>query len=390
MAGTMLDYEGKRLLKLLIEVLQGAAPGKPQTYITYQEVHRCLGLTLNGVTYGRSLQAQGLSSLAQWVMDMDFPAITGLIVDGANYSPGDGYFTFYGKEKDPYRWWEEQILLSKKFDWLPYISENDCEGLNTRYFVFNIGKPYTDDWWRRNIDDGIITAGFKGISGDRGDHILNAFNEGDWVLAYANGCGYVGAGFVGQKSSYKLVAKDQLPDGWESNHRHIRNVDWLYAVKKMNKAVQTSVVQANPPRHTKQRMAKEIAVKIIEILASRSEIKANSKNQLKKEFDDGIHKSINDRVSERRKRLSMAAKKPPRVAVISYEFVRNPDVVAEVLYLANGICSKCKSKAPFRKRRDGSPYLEVHHKIPLAENGEDTVENAIALCPNCHRESHFG
>jgi 5-methylcytosine-specific restriction protein A len=34
--------------------------------------------------------------------------------------------------------------------------------------------------------------------------------------------------------------------------------------------------------------------------------------------------------------------------------------------------------------------LEVHHKKQLSEGGEDTVENAIALCPNCHREAHYG
>ncbi|MGB4922720.1 MAG: HNH endonuclease signature motif containing protein, partial [Candidatus Nitrotoga sp.] len=36
------------------------------------------------------------------------------------------------------------------------------------------------------------------------------------------------------------------------------------------------------------------------------------------------------------------------------------------------------------------PYLEVHHKMQLAKGGEDTVENALGLCPNCHRYSHFG
>ncbi len=39
---------------------------------------------------------------------------------------------------------------------------------------------------------------------------------------------------------------------------------------------------------------------------------------------------------------------------------------------------------------DKTPYLEVHHRIPLAKKGEDTVANAIALCPNCHRKSHYG
>jgi hypothetical protein len=28
--------------------------------------------------------------------------------------------------------------------------------------------------------------------------------------------------------------------------------------------------------------------------------------------------------------------------------------------------------------------------VPLARGGEDTVENAVAVCPNCHREAHFG
>jgi 5-methylcytosine-specific restriction endonuclease McrA len=40
--------------------------------------------------------------------------------------------------------------------------------------------------------------------------------------------------------------------------------------------------------------------------------------------------------------------------------------------------------------KDGAYYLEVHHIIPLSENGEDSVDNAIALCPNCHRQEHYG
>ena len=36
-----------------------------------------------------------------------------------------------------------------------------------------------------------------------------------------------------------------------------------------------------------------------------------------------------------------------------------------------------------------APYLEVRHKVRLVDNGEDTVENAIAIGPNCHREAHY-
>lgn len=46
-------------------------------------------------------------------------------------------------------------------------------------------------------------------------------------------------------------------------------------------------------------------------------------------------------------------------------------------------------KAPFLRKKDNSPYLEVHHIITLANGVDDTVENAIAVCPNCHRELHF-
>ena len=71
-------------------------------------------------------------------------------------------------------------------------------------------------------------------------------------------------------------------------------------------------------------------------------------------------------------------------------FLRNPDVIADVLWRAKGVCERCHRKAPFIRKSNNSPYLEVHHPIPLSDGGEDTVANAIALCPNCHREAHFG
>jgi 5-methylcytosine-specific restriction protein A len=108
------------------------------------------------------------------------------------------------------------------------------------------------------------------------------------------------------------------------------------------------------------------------------------------EFDKAIGKSLADTTARRRKRLQTAPKKPPRVPIIILGFARNPDVVAEVTMRAKGKCEGCKTKAPFLRRKDGSPYLEVHHIKQLADDGEDTVKNAIALCPNCHREKHYG
>jgi hypothetical protein len=117
---------------------------------------------------------------------------------------------------------------------------------------------------------------------------------------------------------------------------------------------------------------------------------ATSWEKLDAYFAKKVAKSLGDRPEDRAKRLASAPPFPAFRAVTVREFVRNEDVVAEVLYRAHGRCGSCRKPAPFKRTRDGSPYLEVHHKIPLADDGEDTVQNAIALCPNCHRKFHFG
>lgn len=81
----------------------------------------------------------------------------------------------------------------------------------------------------------------------------------------------------------------------------------------------------------------------------------------------------------------------PRVYEVRTQvFDRNPYVVAEVLIRAKGNCEGCGQPAPFSRRTDSTPYLEVHHIKPLSKGGHDSIENAIGLCPNCHRKAHFG
>lgn len=81
--------------------------------------------------------------------------------------------------------------------------------------------------------------------------------------------------------------------------------------------------------------------------------------------------------------------KPEKIIVQQIVFKRNPYVVIKVLERAKGICERCLNKAPFIKD-NGEPYLEVHHIQPLSEDGDDTIDNCIALCPNCHRHAHYG
>lgn len=56
---------------------------------------------------------------------------------------------------------------------------------------------------------------------------------------------------------------------------------------------------------------------------------------------------------------------------------------------AEGHCESCGDKAPFIGTA-GEPYLQVHHVDELSGGGEDTLENVIALCPNCHYRVHHG
>jgi predicted HNH restriction endonuclease len=81
---------------------------------------------------------------------------------------------------------------------------------------------------------------------------------------------------------------------------------------------------------------------------------------------------------------------PKQLEVRSFQYQRDPAIVAYALKKADGVCSDCKKPAPFISRKTGLPYLEVHHIKTLKDGGSDTIDNVIALCPNCHRKRHHG
>jgi 5-methylcytosine-specific restriction endonuclease McrA len=78
---------------------------------------------------------------------------------------------------------------------------------------------------------------------------------------------------------------------------------------------------------------------------------------------------------------------PERVETSDTQYKRDPAVKAWVLEFAGGVCELCLENAPF-KDEDANPFLELHHVIPLADGGADTIANAVAVCPNCHRACH--
>jgi hypothetical protein len=89
-------------------------------------------------------------------------------------------------------------------------------------------------------------------------------------------------------------------------------------------------------------------------------------------------------------RAKKATGKPGKAIRERVEFIRDANVVAGAIVRSKGACEMPGCGTTLFLRDDGLPFLEVHHIIPLAEDGDDTLANAAALCPMCHRELHFG
>lgn len=93
-------------------------------------------------------------------------------------------------------------------------------------------------------------------------------------------------------------------------------------------------------------------------------------------------------ILELEKRSKFVSEKPGTRKIVSTIYERNPYLVELVKRKSKGICDLCKEKAPFKDKK-GEHFLEVHHIVWLSQNGEDKLENMVALCPNCHRKMHI-
>jgi 5-methylcytosine-specific restriction enzyme A len=79
---------------------------------------------------------------------------------------------------------------------------------------------------------------------------------------------------------------------------------------------------------------------------------------------------------------------PARKAFSGTFIVRDDKVRSKVINRSKGRCEYC-DQLGFQKA-NGSHYVEAHHIISLAEQGPDTLDNVIALCPSHHRQAHYG
>ena len=88
-----------------------------------------------------------------------------------------------------------------------------------------------------------------------------------------------------------------------------------------------------------------------------------------------------------KEKIAQQPEVPKKVTIKSQTAERSPYVAEFAKKVANGMCQLCGQPAPF-KDSDGTPYLESHHIVWLAQGGPDTIYNVVALCPNCHRKMH--
>ena len=87
----------------------------------------------------------------------------------------------------------------------------------------------------------------------------------------------------------------------------------------------------------------------------------------------------------RRAKIKTLGTKICKTDTITY--YRDPYLKEMVKRIADGKCQYCGNNAPFFDQNN-DPYLEEHHVKRLADGGSDTMDNVVAICPNCHRKVH--
>jgi predicted HNH restriction endonuclease len=336
MAKTTLDPQGLRLLRLLVDHLPNVRPGVPQTYLGYKEAHDRLGLALKGTTYGESLQRQGLNNLAEWSSSEGLPAITGLIIAAESHQPGPGYFKLFGRDADDFPWWESEIRQSLRHDWPTHLND-----------MVHAAKDQPGEAW----SDGELRA------------TVSAYL--DMARMAREGLPFV------KKAIYEELATEHGRSAKAYEYR-MQNISFVMLLMG-----RSWIEGLKPAKNLGVRNAERIEAFIMEV--------ENRHVAPVVRFEMLMLEARNK--ADARPPLGDAA--PTSKAAMVMQYSRDPKIKAWVLNNANGICESCDQPAPFQGA-DGRPFLEVHHMHTLAEGGADTVDNSVAICPNCHRALHYG
>jgi len=174
------------------------------------------------------------------------------------------------------------------------------------------------------------------------------------------------------KSIYYSELADRFGRTPKSIEVRMQNISYVYAM--MGRRWVTGLL---PAKNVGLNVAKNIETLIREV------------EGLRLPFIDQRQTSRSELKKIRNLKKPKGIKIPEKSTVEVTQFSRDKDVVDWVLIEAAGTCESCSHDAPFL-RFDDTKFLEVHHLRRLADHGSDSITNAVALCPNCHREFHYG
>ena len=191
---------------------------------------------------------------------------------------------------------------------------------------------------------------------------------------------------VNEISNLLGIARDKLGNGSKEHKRLLQDIAMSIPISPVGdkQGIAKRIIEALGETWDKSCYSKgssvttEAFVRMLRVLRSRvGPSRAN--------FDIAVMELLSEPMME----PPVGNRAPQRAAGPDSDFIRCPMVTAWILRWCNGMCGHCGDAAPFT-RPNGQPYLEVHHVLPLCEDGPDTIDNAIALCPNCHRRAHHG
>lgn len=145
------------------------------------------------------------------------------------------------------------------------------------------------------------------------------------------------------------------------------------------------IIEANPNVKISCDLLRHLLLTESEISFTPSTIEKNKNKSIEK--IDEIDISIEDKFSSLKNKIKNIDVKKETRNVLTTQFVRNEYIREYARIRANGICELCDNPAPF-KDYYGNPFLETHHVIFLSKGGDDSIDNVVAICPNCHRKIH--
>lgn len=106
------------------------------------------------------------------------------------------------------------------------------------------------------------------------------------------------------------------------------------------------------------------------------------------EKDIAKRAKLNSRLNKIRSEKLIGTKYHTKNRFVKTQIFERDIIIAEyVKKIAHGYCQLCNQLAPFIDD-SGKPFLHSHHIEYLSKGGVDTIENSIAVCPNCHAKIH--